>query len=105
MFFLIAGVQPRTRIIDDTRRRCPRCGLHQAVTKRVDHYFSLFFLPLVPVKRGEPFLYCQRCNAVVGAGAGDLPGSTAQEQSPACRRCGRALDPSYSYCPFCGERR
>ena len=105
MFFLIAGVQPRTRIIDDTRRRCPQCGLHQAVTQRVDHYFSLFFLPLVPVKRGEPFLYCPRCNAAVGDDAGDLRASSVHERPRACRRCGQALDPGFSYCPFCGERR
>jgi hypothetical protein len=40
MFFVIAGVQPKTRTLDNVPRRCPRCGLHQAHAHKVDHYFS-----------------------------------------------------------------
>ncbi len=106
MFFLIAGVQPRKRTIDATPRRCPRCGLNQAVVQRVDHYFSLFFVPLVPVKRGEPFLYCRHCKAVAGDGRGvDFSQTSPLEKPGACRRCGRPLDPDFVYCPHCGERR
>ncbi|MBR9981485.1 MAG: hypothetical protein KFF50_10710 [Desulfatitalea sp.] len=36
MSFVIAGVQPKTRTLDNAPRRCPRCGLHQAYTQRVD---------------------------------------------------------------------
>ncbi|WP_054032352.1 zinc ribbon domain-containing protein [Desulfatitalea tepidiphila] len=106
MFFFIAGVQPRKRTIDATPRRCPRCGLNQAAVQRVDHYFSLFFVPLVPVKRGEPFLYCRHCNSVVGDGRGvEFSQISPNEKPPACRRCGRPLDPDFAYCPYCGERR
>ena len=43
--FLIAGIQPKTRRVNDTPQRCPACGLVQAYATRVDHYLSLFFIP------------------------------------------------------------
>jgi RNA polymerase subunit RPABC4/transcription elongation factor Spt4 len=98
-------VQPKTRTLDETRKRCPRCGLHQAVTQQVDHYFSLFFIPLIRVKRGDPFLYCQRCRQPVdsmGAGTGGRPSNGPQE--PMCRQCGRTLSSGFRYCPYCGRR-
>jgi hypothetical protein len=52
VMFLIAGVQPKTRRVDDNPQRCPSCGLAQAYTTRVDHYLSLFFIPLIRVKKG-----------------------------------------------------
>jgi hypothetical protein len=61
VMFLIAGVQPKTRRVDDNPQRCPSCGLAQAYTTRVDHYLSLFFIPLIRVKKGAPFLLCDRC--------------------------------------------
>ncbi len=105
MFFVIAGIQPRTRTLEGTPQRCPRCGLYQARTQQVDHYLSLFFIPLIPVKRGEPFLFCQRCDQPVAkdgeqsARAGDF-----SRQQRACGRCGRTLQSDFEYCPFCGWR-
>ena len=103
--FLIAGVQPKTRRIDDAPRRCPSCGSVQAYTTRIDHYLSLFFIPLVRVKRGEPFLMCERCQGAVddrlhGPPQVDRPtgGQTV------CAACGRTFDSSFNYCPHCGQR-
>ena len=106
MFFVIAGVQPKTRTLDNAPRRCPRCGLHQAYTQRVDHYFSLFFIPLVRVRHGEPYLFCRRCNQTVASSddgqSSDPP--TGHRAGPACHRCGRTLDRVFAFCPFCGQR-
>ncbi len=63
--FLIAGVQPKTRRVDGNPQRCPACGLTQAFATRVDHYLSLFFIPLIRVKQGEPFLLCEACQRPV----------------------------------------
>ncbi len=106
MCFFIAGVQPKTRTLDETPRRCPRCGLHQAVTQRVDHYLSLFFIPLIRVRQGDPFLYCQRCHQPVdamGTKTGGPPPDGAPK--PMCRQCGRTLSSDFGYCPYCGRRR
>ncbi len=64
MFFFIGGIQPRTITVEDAKRLCPVCGLAQARLKRIDHYLSLFFIPLFPVRRGNVVLMCERCGAV-----------------------------------------
>jgi hypothetical protein len=104
MFFFIGGIQPKTVTIEDTPRLCPSCGLAQARLKRIDHYLSLFFIPLFPVKRGQPVLICDRCGAVddphhpVARRASELPSAVQ------CPSCGRPVEPSFNYCPHCGSR-
>lgn len=64
MFFFIGGIQPRTVRVDNQPRSCPYCG-HVAVhLKRVDHYIAIFFIPLIRIKKGIPFLACDHCNVV-----------------------------------------
>jgi RNA polymerase subunit RPABC4/transcription elongation factor Spt4 len=103
MCFFVAGVQPRTRTVDPTPRRCPQCGLHQAELRRVDHYISLFFIPLFRVKEGEPFLYCRRCERFMADGRGAAPFTEAGAPSRMCRHCGRQLEKGFNYCPNCGQ--
>ena len=90
--FLIAGVQPKTKTLDKHPRLCPVCGLKTAHTRRIDHYLSLFFVPLLRVKKGRPVLICDRCSRVL---------NTATENR--CRWCGEPMNPAHSYCPFCGK--
>ena len=109
MFFLIAGVQPRTRTLDDTPRRCPNCGRNTAKLKRIDHYFSLFFIPLFPVKRGDEILLCENCghsSSPEGETFFVRPGVAEDGERPAgiCPECGRAVEARFSYCPYCGSR-
>jgi RNA polymerase subunit RPABC4/transcription elongation factor Spt4 len=106
MFFFIGGIQPRTVTVDDTPRLCPACGLAQARRKRIDHYFSLFFIPLFPVKRGPVMLVCDRCQGVFDSNQPMLPSErrTNGSQPRVCRHCGQALAPAFSYCPSCGSR-
>ena len=102
--FFIAGIQPKTQRLDAQPQRCPACGLAQAYTTRVDHYLSLFFIPLIRVKKGEPFLLCEQCQRPVeesGAAARQAPSADGQTVCAACRK---AFDGSYNYCPHCGQR-
>jgi hypothetical protein len=64
MFFFIGGVQPKTVDLEKVPRVCPSCGLYQARLKRVDHYISVFFLPLFRIKKGPPLLICENCRHV-----------------------------------------
>ena len=99
----IAGVQPRTRTIDNNPRLCPLCGEAQAYLKRVDHYLSIFFIPLVPVSRGKPTIVCERCGGIsdeMGRGIG----IGATRDVLLCKRCGRELERKFTFCPYCGER-
>ncbi len=104
MFFLIGGVQPKTVTLDETPRICSACGLAQARLKRVDHYLSLFFIPLFPVKKGDPVLICDRCGAI-SSPEGDFRGAIAgSSQGQRVPQCGYPVARDFRYCPSCGTR-
>lgn len=100
--FLIAGVSPKTVVVDEKPQLCPLCGLARARYKRVDRYFSLFFIPLLRVKKGEAFLMCDRCEKEIkefGYGEGVFPG----EKKIVCSNCGKKIKEDFKFCPYCGE--
>ncbi|MGD8982584.1 MAG: zinc ribbon domain-containing protein [Desulfobacteraceae bacterium] len=103
MFFLIAGVQPKTVTLDGQPKKCPSCGLDQALTKRVDHYLSIFFLPLVRVKKGSPFLRCQSCGSLSHESGEVWHGYEEGPGGRDCPYCGKRLEPGFRFCPFCGK--
>ncbi|MDL1967814.1 MAG: zinc ribbon domain-containing protein [Deltaproteobacteria bacterium] len=100
--FLIAGVSPKTKILDNNPRMCPVCGLTRAYFKRVDQYLSIFFIPILRVKKGEPFIMCERCEKNVG-NYGENDNSWSCGQDIKCKNCGKTLDKNFKYCPFCGK--
>ena len=100
----IAGVSPKTTVIDQTARLCPVCGLARARRQRIDHWLSLFFIPVFRVKKGAEFLFCDRCEQTVG----EMPSGSGYEQdvSPnTCSTCGKALEKDHRFCPYCGQPR
>lgn len=102
MFFFIGGIQPKTVVIDKQAKTCPGCGYPELYLKRVDRYFSLFFIPLFPVKKGVPFLTCENCNAIFNG-----HGLKINVKQPGARRrcphCGKPVEPDFSFCPYCGK--
>jgi ribosomal protein L37E len=103
MFFLIGGLQPKTVTLDETVRVCSACGLAQARLKRVDHYLSLFFIPLFPVKKGRPVVICDRCGAISPLD-GDSRGAFQSARRDSCPQCGFPVTRDFRYCPSCGTR-
>ncbi|MFZ7113050.1 MAG: zinc ribbon domain-containing protein [Desulfatiglandales bacterium] len=103
MFFFIAGIQPKKVVLQDEHRVCPSCGQYSLRLERMDHYLSLFFVPLFRVKKGEPFWACQRCGLVSGE-SGEVLRISAKEGRPVCPHCGRSLEHAYRFCPYCGNR-
>ncbi len=102
MFFLIGGVQPRTVKLGSYPRACRSCGHPALQLKRTDHYLSLFFIPLFPVKKGAPYLECDSCRSVYAEDGSPLgPGIPASSGN--CPKCGRAVRPDFNLCPYCGQ--
>lgn len=109
-------MQPKTVELEDAKRPCPSCGLNTCQRLRQDYYLSLFFIPLFPVKRGEPYWQCTRCGQACQAQAQAIalaprpgPPPDATQDRPAsgpaaCRFCGGGLGPGFRYCPYCGAR-
>jgi len=103
--FLIAGITPRVKTLDQNPRRCPVCGLNQAYYRRVDHWLNLFFIPVIRIKKGEPFIMCDRCERSL---PGFEPQFKTRQESPhrpgTCRFCHRLLQEDFKFCPYCGRR-
>jgi len=102
MFFLIAGIQPKTKTLDEQPRMCPSCGLYQAHLQQIDHYLSVFFLPIFRVKKGAPFLKCRRCGAV-STESGEAWTAVRNRTVRCCPGCGKPVEREHKYCPFCGK--
>lgn len=101
MFFFIGGIQPKTRLIDEQPRMCPSCGLYQARMKRVDHYISLFFVPLLKIKEGVPFLQCERCGSI--SPESTAPAAAETFRAARCLDCGKPVEAGFRFCPYCGK--
>lgn len=99
----IGGVQPKTRNLEASPRTCPVCGSPQAYLKRTDHYISLFFIPLIPISRGRPFLACEGCGRVLDE-RWDILEELRAGMRRLCPGCGQRTDPSFRFCPYCGEK-
>ena len=102
MFFIL-GISPKTKILDQNTKRCPACGLHQAYNKRIDHYFQIFFIPVARVKKGEPFVICERCHRTENEFSREH--SPYQEETGLlCKHCGSPTHQGFYYCPYCGKK-
>ena len=99
---LIAGISTKIKRLDDNPQRCPHCGLSQAYNTRVDHYFNLFFIPVFRVKKGEPFVMCDRCQNTAHqfTRSGDADPHAREHR---CKNCGQLSQKEFKYCPFCGK--
>lgn len=103
MCIFIGGVQPRTRRIDPQPRICPGCGLRQAYVTRIDTYLGLFFIPLVPIKRGYAFIRCDGCGRDYRPET-DRTDIQTKRSANRCPTCGADTQADHAFCPFCGSR-
>ncbi len=62
---LILGVDRKKKPVKNgliVRRYCPNCRSERELREyRVRRYFALFFIPLIPVDKGESLLMCSGC--------------------------------------------
>jgi hypothetical protein len=67
--FIIFGTYPHTTIVSKGKFYCPHCSVEkgdqrQYERKKVRNYFSLYFVPMVPLGAGQEFVVCQFCGNV-----------------------------------------
>ncbi|UCG66873.1 MAG: zinc ribbon domain-containing protein [Deltaproteobacteria bacterium] len=89
-------------MVDKQPRSCPACGHVGVYQKRVDHYVSLFFIPLFPVKRGTPFLMCEKCNTILDEHGARMDFEQTRGENR-CPSCGRTVGRDFVFCPYCGK--
>lgn len=68
--FLLFGLSTRDRVVAGQILTCQVCGYNapQALVKRTTK-FTLFFVPLFPVRASRSYLRCGHCQAFVPADA------------------------------------
>jgi RNA polymerase subunit RPABC4/transcription elongation factor Spt4 len=98
VFFLIGGLGPRETVLKEPAAACPACGRPAFRSARLDQYLTLFFIPVLRVRKGTPYRICSACGARDEAAAG------WPDRTRACRVCGRRLEADFAFCPRCGAR-
>lgn len=72
---------------------CPFCMFRgKPVYHHRVSYFTLFFIPLIPVKYNDAYLSCPSCQVKLGRSGTEY-----------CRNCRTATSQSYNHCVRCGS--
>lgn len=100
--FFIAGITPKLKQLDESSGLCPICRSRPAYYKRVDHYLTLFFIPILRIKTGEPFLMCDHC-AESAHEFEDIRPYLQGKNELTCPYCNKTIKESFQYCPHCGN--
>ncbi len=63
---IIFGARPRVTSVDSGTFLCPNCSTSRDQQRRYErkrsrNYFTLYFVPLVPLGNGQEFIECQNC--------------------------------------------
>ncbi|MBI5957846.1 MAG: zinc-ribbon domain-containing protein [Chloroflexi bacterium] len=62
MLFIIFGTRVRHSVIGEGQFYCPKCQAKRAYKhKRASRYFTLYFVPLIPMGKMGEFIECQAC--------------------------------------------
>jgi len=106
MFFFIGGLTPKIKKLDDQPKICPRCGQASFYKVRIDSYLNLFFIPICPVKRGQPFYLCENCRLKSPESRESFSGQEqgfSSSRPSFCPQCGQPVSPDFRFCPYCGQ--
>ncbi|HJF27444.1 zinc ribbon domain-containing protein [Acinetobacter bohemicus] len=81
--FFIFGIGPKTKVIEKSQFLCPVCRTRSAYElKQQRNYFSLFFIPLIPLSKAKSaFVRCLNCGTVMPSTVLDHAQPDPQRQS------------------------
>jgi tetratricopeptide (TPR) repeat protein len=83
------GSSPKVRTVDPNgaRLRCPSCGVDSKfVEKQVVTYFTLYFIPIFPMHRGEKFVECEYCHSRFMTPLADFQAAEAEQREESARQ-------------------
>jgi len=105
---LIAGVDSRKKRVDrglKFRRYCTKCHRDEEFQEyRIRKYFTVFFLPVMPVDKGESVMMCTGCGRIC-----DMPDTPLPVIDIPCIYCQKLISVTVTgrrtviECPHCGS--
>ena len=103
MFFFFS-IYPQTKELETIQKECPHCKiLTTFILYQTSMTFSLFGLPLFHWNK-KMYAKATCCGQVYEIIQGEwvpiLNGNCAR----VCPHCGREVEDTYTYCPYCGGR-
>lgn len=108
-FFFVGGLEQQVRqVLKSDAARCIACG-SMADLVEYEKVLRAFFVPVWRWPGKDQLLHCNNCNLF-------FPPQLSADSSPRrtmevseqldvlrCRFCERAVEPEFSFCPFCGS--
>jgi RNA polymerase subunit RPABC4/transcription elongation factor Spt4 len=85
--------------------RCIACR-SPADLVEYEKVLKIFFVPVWRWPGKEPVMYCNNCKLFLPRSYSLPPPQTAESavsDVSRCRFCDRAVEPDFSFCPFCGS--
>ncbi len=65
VFFVLFGMKAISRVVGNGFFQCPRCGQQRQYThSSVRNWFTLYFIPVLPMDRVGEFVTCHYCETV-----------------------------------------
>lgn len=66
---IIFGARPRVTTLDNGTFICPNCSESSSQERRYEHkrsrdFFTLYFVPVIPLGNGQEYIECQHCGVV-----------------------------------------
>jgi transcription elongation factor Elf1 len=72
---IIFGSKVRHKVLGEGKFFCPKCQAQRAyVHKRASRYFTLYFLPVIPMGKLGEFVECQTCGTAFETGVLNVKG-------------------------------
>jgi zinc-ribbon family len=111
MFILFGAKTVKTPVKNglSLRKRCDRCHFLSDLREyRFRQFFTLFFIPVFPISRGESMLVCKRCEASFYIQPEDHPGSQIESSFHSAGAANKSSAPDVEkmviVCEYCKGR-
>jgi hypothetical protein len=105
---IIFGTKGVERTAGNGFFHCPHCRTDAPYTKKkLTRFFTLYFIPLIPLGTISEFVRCDQCGSDFSTEALSLTRQDVQRISAPweCPQCTNVNPPEYSSCLSCGANR